>query len=96
MTRQEYNREIIKQISEYIEANPDTRFFQALWNMNIIESNGMNEETGRHDIIDKYNEESKQTLGNIRVGLTLQAVIEHINNNILDIETLASIIKQYE
>jgi hypothetical protein len=66
MTRQEYNREIIKQISEHIEANPDTRFFQALWNMNIVESNGINEETGRHDVIDKYNEESYHTLNKIK------------------------------
>ena len=95
MTRQEYNRQIIKEISEHIETYPDTRFVQALWNMGIITSNGLSETTGKHDIVDKYNEESKQTLGNIRVGLTLQAVIEHLNNDDLDVETITSIIKQY-
>jgi hypothetical protein len=66
MTRQEYNREIIKQISEYIETHPDTRFVQALWNMDIITSNGLNEITGKHDIVDKYNEESYHTLNKLK------------------------------
>ena len=65
MTRQEYNREIIKQISEYIEANPDIRFIQTLWNIGIITSKGYNEEMDKHYIIDRYNEESKQTLDKI-------------------------------
>jgi hypothetical protein len=66
MTRQEYNREIIKQISEYIEANPDIRFIQTLWNMGIITSNGLNETTDKHDIVDKYNEESYHILNKLK------------------------------
>lgn len=32
-----YQREIIKFITEYLEANPEQRFGQALFNMNVTE-----------------------------------------------------------
>jgi hypothetical protein len=43
-TRLERNRAILKRLSDYIEANPDTRFWQALrnisnWNYILVTSN---------------------------------------------------------
>lgn len=56
--RQEYNLKIVKRLEEYFIANPDIRFFQALWNLNIIE-------TVSDKIKDKYNEEPKVTYNNL-------------------------------
>ena len=36
MTRQEANREIIAKLSEIVEASPDLRFGQILWNVGIL------------------------------------------------------------
>ena len=58
MNRQEYNLKIINKLQQYFIDNPDIRFFQALWNLNIIE-------TVNVKIKDKYNEESKVTYNNL-------------------------------
>lgn len=50
-TRLEANREIIIKLEDYLEANPDSRFIQALWALNVIEQNQ-----------DKFYEESEATL----------------------------------
>ena len=39
--RIECNREILRKLSEYLTANPDMRFSQALMNLNIV--NGYND-----------------------------------------------------
>ena len=36
MTRLESNREILKILSDFIEKNPEQRFSQALYNLNIV------------------------------------------------------------
>lgn len=51
MTRLEANREIIIKVEDFLEKNPDMRFIQALWALNIIERDR-----------DKFYEESETTL----------------------------------
>lgn len=58
MTRQEYNRKILEKISKEVENNPDFRFIQLLWKMNIV----------NHE--DKFYEESKETYSNINNDFT--------------------------
>lgn len=67
-TRQEYNREIVEIISNYIEINSDVRFNQALFNLGV---NEFSEETlerihfkedYKRTLRDKYQEESSKTL----------------------------------
>lgn len=53
MTRQEINREIIKQISEFNEEHPDLRFDQILWILGI--------ENGQ----DNFYRESQATLDDV-------------------------------
>ncbi len=66
MNRQSSNYAIVAKLLDYFEKNPQIRFHQGLWNLNIIERDmpvriapGQSE-LGR--IIDKYNEESTETL----------------------------------
>lgn len=56
MTRLEANRLILKELSDYIENNPDIRFNQALFNNYIAYSTW--EQGGELS----YNEESEDTL----------------------------------
>jgi len=57
--RQEYNLKIVNKLQQYFIDNPDIRFFQALWNLDIIQiDNGY--------IKDKYNEESKSIYNNLK------------------------------
>lgn len=58
--RLENNRKILKEICEYIEQNPDIRFIQALWNLNIINRDV------KGDIVDRYYEEPEKTLLRLR------------------------------
>jgi hypothetical protein len=65
-SRQEFNREILKRISEYNEKYPDMRFHQILHNLNIIETKPEVDESsiysGQLVIKHQYNQESKETL----------------------------------
>jgi len=56
--RQEYNLKIVERLKQYFIDNPDIRFFQALWNLNIIE-------TVNDNIKDKYNQEPEITYNNL-------------------------------
>lgn len=58
-TRLEYNLEILKQLESYFIQNSDMRFFQGLWHVGIVEANG-------HNICDKFSQESKKTLANLK------------------------------
>lgn len=74
MNRQEINRIIIKEISDYNERYNDLRFHQILANLDISQIkpeiiNGV--ETGEMLGIDLFNEESSKTLKRI----------ENLNNN---------------
>jgi len=74
MNRQEINRIIIKEISDYNERYNDLRFHQILANLDISQIkpkiiNGV--ETGEMVGIDLFNEESFKTLKRI----------ENLNNN---------------
>lgn len=60
MTRYEANKKILEILSKYIENNPEQRFIQILWNLELI--NICNSEL----IEDRYNEESEITLSNLR------------------------------
>ena len=59
MTRYEANKKILEILSNYIENNPEQRFIQILWNLELI--NIYNSEL----IEDRYNEESETTLNKI-------------------------------
>ena len=65
--RRHYNLLIAGALSEYLEANPGIRFFQALWNLGIIERDG-NPVIGFGLIIDKYNEEPEETFKKLKNG----------------------------
>jgi len=58
MTRQEYNRLILKTLSKLIEKHPDLRFGQILVDCGIIELQMMDD---RLMAIDPFNEESEIT-----------------------------------
>lgn len=66
-SRQEFNREILKRISEYNEKYPDMRFHQILHNLGIIRIQ-LNSE-GLRLVFDQYSEESKETLKNVNQSM---------------------------
>lgn len=47
--RYEYNKKLLDIISQAIEKNPDLRFIQLLWKLNIVNNE------------DRFHEESKET-----------------------------------
>ena len=52
--RLEYNLEILDLLRDFLKNNPEIRFIQALWILNIISKE------------DRFYEESKETLKNLR------------------------------
>ena len=66
MSRLEYNRKLLKELESYIENNPNLRFIQALWGMKIIDSEILLDSNCDTRIIDRFFEESKQTLKRIK------------------------------
>lgn len=63
MTRQEANREILKRVSQMVEANPELRFQQVLSAMGINDNVMIGDESYN---IDKFYEESVKTLETLR------------------------------
>lgn len=59
MNRKEENEKLLKILKDYLEANPDIRFIQALWNLKLIDS-----KIGE-GIIDRFYEEPNETLKRI-------------------------------
>lgn len=52
-----YNIEILETLKDYLLANPNVRFCQALYNLKIVDKQ------------DRYYEESSKTLSRVRVNL---------------------------
>ena len=68
MNRIEANKQIIKKLEEFINNNPNMRFIQALWALNIINAKPVyNKELGYHEqkIEDRFYEEPSETLKRI-------------------------------
>lgn len=66
MNRKEGNKKLLQLLKDYLEANPDIRFIQALWNLKIIDDKII--EGNGHDIIvpvDRFYEEPGETLERI-------------------------------
>lgn len=66
MNRKEGNEKLLQLLKDYLEANPDIRFIQALWNLNIIDDKII--EGNGHDIVvlvDRFYEEPDETLKRI-------------------------------
>lgn len=66
MNRKEENEKLLKILKDYLEANPDIRFIQALWNLKIIDDKII--EGNGHDIVvlvDRFYEEPGETLKRI-------------------------------
>lgn len=70
MTRLEANLKILDYIEQYICNNPDVRFHQALFNLNINEFE-TKDDLGRIEVLpylkDKYNQESSLTLSKLQL-----------------------------
>ena len=56
-TRQDYNKAILNILSEYVEKNPDIRFWQMLFNLDLVRF-----KPDSYDIQDDYNVESSSLL----------------------------------
>ena len=67
MSRRDYNREIIGKLSEIVEAYPDFRFGQILFNFVLTHSHS---ELGQIHVDDPFYEESKITLEKINKKLS--------------------------
>lgn len=67
MTRLEYNKQLLKILKDYLETNPDIRFIQALWNLNIIDLRTvtLSPELRHIEIVDRFYEEPDETLKRI-------------------------------
>ena len=61
MTRQQANFLILSILTDYITRNPDIRFQQALWNLDLVRRDSEGE------FIDDYNAESIDTLAALRM-----------------------------
>ena len=69
MNRIELNRQILKELEEFIDSHPDMRFIQSLWALNIINSKPFyNKGLGYYEerIEDRFYEESSETLKRIK------------------------------
>ena len=51
--RKEYNKKILKVLTEYLEENPEIRFGQALINLNILQN-----EKDKNVVFDPFSDES--------------------------------------
>lgn len=67
MSRRDYNREIIGKLSEIVEAYPDFRFGQILFNFVL---NYSQSDLGQIHIDDPFYEESKVTIDRINKKLS--------------------------
>lgn len=67
MNRKEENEKLLKILKDYLEANPDIRFIQALWNLHIIDGRTMvlSPEASYTEVIDRFYEEPGETLKRI-------------------------------
>lgn len=64
--RLESNKKLLELLEEYLNSNPDIRFIQALWNLDIIDRQVIDAcgfETSF--IVDRFYEEPKETLKRI-------------------------------
>ena len=52
-----YNIEILETLKDYLLANPNVRFCQALYNLRVVDKQ------------DRYNEESSKTLSRVRIAI---------------------------
>lgn len=68
MNRQEANKKILEIVTSAVENNPDLRFIQILWNLNIIDSKKFGDE--KIIVIDRFYEEPEETLKRIYNRLT--------------------------
>lgn len=66
MNRKEDNKKLLEILEEYLEAHPDIRFIQALWNLNIIDQQTI-DACGfvSSFIVDRFYEEPEDTLKRI-------------------------------
>lgn len=63
MNRKEANQKLLEILKETLENNPELRFIQALWALNLIDIHSMGNIAG--DIVDRFYEESSTTLERI-------------------------------
>ena len=63
MNRKEANQKLLEILKETLENNPELRFIQALWALNLIDVHSMGNIAG--DIVDRFYEESSTTLERI-------------------------------
>ena len=66
MNRKEDNKKLLEILEKYLEANPDIRFIQALWNLGIIDREVIDDSA--HEILvptDRFYEEPNDTLRRI-------------------------------
>lgn len=65
MSRKEDNEKLLKILKDYLEANPDIRFIQALWNLHIIDKDPIWNPGEINPPIDRFYEEPSETLKRI-------------------------------
>lgn len=65
MNRKEENEKILKILKDYLEANPNIRFIQALWNLRIIDRDPIWKPGEAGPPIDRFYEEPSETLKRI-------------------------------
>lgn len=66
MNRKEENEKLLKILKDYLEANPDIRFIQALWNLGIIDRQVIDASGFETSfIVDRFYEEPDKTLERI-------------------------------
>lgn len=65
MNRKEENEKLLKILKDYLEANPDIRFIQALWNLRIIDRDPVWNPGEINPPIDRFYEEPSETLKRI-------------------------------
>ena len=65
INRQKYNLAVLSKLQEFLQKNPDFRFIQALWALDIIDRDENNL------IIDRFYEEPDKTLEKVNRQLAL-------------------------
>ena len=65
MTRQEANKKILKMIEAHINASPNWRFGQLIYNMGVIQADKHSVDIANISIFDPFHEESEKTLQRI-------------------------------
>lgn len=66
MNRKEGNEKLLQLLKDYLEANSDIRFIQALWNLKIIDKEPSWNPGEVNPPIDRFYEEPAETLKRIR------------------------------